>query len=74
MSRRQGELADGSYGWGGLGGSIFVWHPELEIGFAFVPNYMLWFDIHCLKACKLAAEVIRCAQKMVEGSGSEKKD
>ena len=29
---------DGYYGWMGLGGSIFQWHPERRIGFAFVPT------------------------------------
>ena len=29
---------DGFYGWMGLGGSIFQWHPERRIGFAFVPT------------------------------------
>ena len=29
---------DGFYGWMGLGGSIFQWHPEWRIGFAFVPT------------------------------------
>ena len=29
---------DGYYGWMGLGGSIFQWHPERRIGFGFVPT------------------------------------
>ena len=29
---------EGFYGWMGLGGSIFQWHPERRIGFAFVPT------------------------------------
>jgi CubicO group peptidase (beta-lactamase class C family) len=29
---------DGYCGWMGLGGSIFQWHPERRIGFAFVPT------------------------------------
>ena len=68
MSKLQGELGDGFFGWGGLGGSIFEWHPELEIGFAFVPNYLLWFDLANLKACHLAAEVKRCAEKIAKGT------
>ena len=31
---------EGFYGWFGHGGSIFQWHPELEIGFAFVPTVL----------------------------------
>jgi CubicO group peptidase (beta-lactamase class C family) len=29
---------DGFFGWMGLGGSVFQWHPERRIGFAFVPT------------------------------------
>ena len=29
----------------GLGGSIFQWHPELEIGFAFVPTSLHILDL-----------------------------
>jgi len=31
---------DGFYGWMGYGGSLFQWHPELKIGFAFVPSVL----------------------------------
>ena len=30
---------EGFYGWFGMGGSIMQWHPELQIGFAFIPTY-----------------------------------
>lgn len=36
---------DGFYGWMGLGGSIFQWHPERRIGFAFVPTSLHVADI-----------------------------
>ena len=31
---------EGHYGWFGIGGSIMQWHPELKIGFAFIPTYL----------------------------------
>ena len=31
---------DGYYGWMGYGGSIMQWHPELKIGFAFIPTFL----------------------------------
>ena len=31
---------DGFYGWGGLGGSLFVWHPEKQVGLAYAMNGM----------------------------------
>lgn len=35
---------DGFYGWMGLGGSVFQWHPEKQIGFAFVPTRLHVLD------------------------------
>ena len=29
-----------SLGWHGFGGSVFQWHPELKIGFAFIPTVL----------------------------------
>ena len=34
----------GFYGWAGLGGSVFMGHPELNIGFSYVPTDLLVFD------------------------------
>ena len=31
---------EGYYGWFGAGGSVVQWHPELKIGFAFIPTLM----------------------------------
>jgi hypothetical protein len=31
---------EGYYGWFGYGGSVVQWHPELKIGFAFIPTLM----------------------------------
>lgn len=36
---------EGFYGWMGLGGSIFQWHPEKKIGFAFVPTQLHLLDL-----------------------------
>jgi hypothetical protein len=35
---------EGWYGWYGFGGSIFQWHPELKIGFAYVTCNVMNFD------------------------------
>jgi len=46
----------GMYGWGGYGGSMFLWDPKSEIGFAYIPTYLAWYDskkrraTDCLKA------------------------
>jgi len=31
---------EGFYGWFGIGGSVMQWHPELKIGFAYLPCEM----------------------------------
>lgn len=73
LIRPQGEVKDGVkplpgeegfYGWMGLGGSLFQWHPELRIGFAYVPTLLTWFDISNAKAKKLQKEVVKCVRSM----------
>ena len=51
---------EGFYGWGGLGGSIFQWHPELKIGFAFVPTRLLILDIFNARGAVLQDLVKKC--------------
>ena len=34
----------GLYGWGGYGGSVFLWDPAREVGFAYIPTYLAWWD------------------------------
>ena len=36
---------DGFYGWMGLGGSVFQWHPQKRIGFAYVPTALNPIDL-----------------------------
>jgi len=33
-------FADGSFGWGGIGGSLSVWHPETRVAFGYVSNQL----------------------------------
>ena len=54
---------EGFYGWMGLGGSIFQWHPEHEIGFAFVPTALHVLDILNERGKAYQAEVLRCIER-----------
>ena len=36
---------EGYYGWFGYGGSVVQWHPELKIGFAFIPTFMTGVEL-----------------------------
>jgi len=48
---------DGFVGWGGLGGSLFVWHPQKKIGFAYTHNGPM-------RASPLGAKDPRCIRNM----------
>ena len=51
---------EGFYGWMGAGGSIFQWHPELEIGFAFIPTFLHALDMFNERGAKLQQLVKDC--------------
>ena len=53
----------GFIGWQGMGGSIFQWHPELKIGFAFVPTSLHLYDPDCIRGAKLQKIVTDCVLK-----------
>jgi CubicO group peptidase (beta-lactamase class C family) len=55
---------EGFYGWMGLGGSIFQWHPEHEIGFGFVPTALHVIDILNERGKVYQAEVLRCVERL----------
>ena len=64
MVRAFNEGREGFYGWMGLGGSIFQWHPEHEIGFAFVPTSLHVLDIVNERGKVYQAEVLRCVERL----------
>jgi len=41
--------------------SVFQWHPELKIGFGYVPTLLTWIDLTNNKARLLQEEVRKCA-------------
>ena len=55
---------EGFFGWMGLGGSIFQWHPRHEIGFAFVPTMLHALDLLNERGKRYQAEVLRCVERM----------
>ena len=48
----------------GLGGSIFQWHPQLDIGFAFVPTSLHVLDLLNERGKKYQAEILNCIAGM----------
>jgi hypothetical protein len=67
MEREFNVGREGFYGWVGLGGSIFQWNPEHEIGFAFVPTSLHVIDFLNERGKVYQAEVLSCVGKL--GSG-----
>ena len=63
------EGREGFYGWMGLGGSIFQWHPELDIGFAFVPTSLHTLDFLNERGKYFQAEVMRCVTNLPRDNG-----
>jgi CubicO group peptidase (beta-lactamase class C family) len=55
---------EGFYGWMGLGGSIFQWHPQHEIGFCFVPTSLHTLDVLNERGKVYQAEVLRCVGRL----------
>lgn len=53
---------EGYFGWMGLGGSIFQWHPEHKIGFAYVPTSLNVLDIVNERGKAYQSEVVRCVE------------
>jgi CubicO group peptidase (beta-lactamase class C family) len=54
---------EGFYGWMGFGGSIFQWHPGLDIGFAFVPTSLHFLDFLNERGKVYQAEVVSCIER-----------
>lgn len=61
---KNNKYRDGFYGWHGIGGSVFQWHPELKIGFSYVPTFLAWEDFGTTKAAMLQKEVVDCVKKL----------
>ena len=60
------EGREGFYGWMGLGGSIFQWHPGLDIGFAFVPTSLHVLDLFNERCKKYQAETLDCIARLAK--------
>jgi CubicO group peptidase (beta-lactamase class C family) len=50
---------DGFVGWGGIGGSLFAWHPELQLGVSYTPN-----GLHSPLTSILGAKDPRCLHNL----------
>ena len=60
-----GQLVpSGMFGWGGYGGSLFLWDSTNEIGFVYIPTYLAWYDREKQRGTRLLREaVFKCLDK-----------
>ena len=58
------EGREGYFGWMGLGGSIFQWHPEKRIGFAYVPTSLNVLDMVNERGKAYQVEVTRALKDL----------
>lgn len=58
---------EGFYGWMGLGGSLFQWHPHYQIGFGYVPTSLNILDLVNERGKSYQTEVRRCVEAMRRG-------
>jgi CubicO group peptidase (beta-lactamase class C family) len=68
------EGREGFYGWMGLGGSIFQWHPRLDIGFAFVPTSLHVLDLLNERGKAFQAETLNCVAGIIERQSADGQD
>jgi len=61
---KDNTFRDGYYGWAGYGGSVFQWHPEVKIGFAYTCTLLFPMTLRNEKVGEYQAEVVRCARTL----------
>ncbi|MBO6658175.1 MAG: beta-lactamase family protein [Pseudomonadales bacterium] len=64
IDRSGNKGREGFWGWMGLGGSIFQWHPEHKIGFGFVPTRLHALDFMNERGKAFQAEVMKCVAQI----------
>eukprot|EP00095_Tigriopus_kingsejongensis_P008027 maker-scaffold630_size122347-snap-gene-0.10 protein:Tk08027 transcript:maker-scaffold630_size122347-snap-gene-0.10-mRNA-1 annotation:"esterase" len=52
------------FGWMGLGGSVFQYQPQLNIGFGYVPTLLHWEDFGCGRAARMQAMAVEIAKAL----------
>ena len=52
----------GYHGWMGLGGSVFQWHLDLNLSFAYVPSLLQFVDMVNWRGAKLQQIAAECAK------------
>lgn len=64
MEKALNKGREGFYGWMGLGGSLFQWHPKYRIGFGYVPTSLNVLDLVNERGKTYQAEVLSCVENL----------
>ncbi len=70
LERAANAGREGFYGWLGLGGSIFQWHPQYKIGFGYVPTSLNVLDLVNERGKAYQAEVLKCVENINKQVGN----
>ncbi len=68
VERLMNNGREGFYGWMGVGGSVFQWHPEYQIGFGYVPSALHVLDLVNRRGKAYQAEVLRCVENLPQSN------
>ena len=65
LTKHNNDCRTGYVGWMGLGGSVFQWHPEYNIGFGYIPTFLAYEDIGNERGAFLQKKVIECVEVII---------
>ena len=71
MEKALNDGREGFFGWFGLGGSIFQWHPDYRIGFGYVPISLNVLDLVNERGKAYQAEVLRCVEELEKAARAQ---
>lgn len=66
LTKHNNDCRQGFVGWMGLGGSVFQWHPEFNIGFGYVPTFLAYEDIGNERGAVLQKKVLDCVNMIIK--------
>jgi len=55
---------EGFVGFVGYGGSVLQWHPELNIGFSYLPTKLSWYDPANRRGASLQKAITDCIKSL----------
>ena len=57
-------LREGFAGWQGFGGSVMQWNEAENVGFAYAPTLVQYYDVSNTRAGLFQKEIVDCARRL----------